>query len=532
MNHRISAIPSWAYGKDHVKPTWLAANYDMATSQRLIRTRSQLGGTADSHLYSAQQLYYLRENAREAERNHPIIGQLVRRFADNVLGSGLVVDPETDDPEWNKAAQQLWEEWCSDPLQCDLSQRRTFDQIERLALISATRDGDAFVFLDNSADSWRVRLIEAEHVTGTSDDPPVALGVRLDPDTGAHQSYYVRKRDIAQEARRRIVTITDSIQGCTEMAVRGDDGLPLAIQVLQDEMRVSANRGVTFLAPVWSRASAYDDLEWAQLVQQQVAACIAVFISSEYPNPLGPESTETYDNFVATLQELTPGLIQRVRPGEKIETLEPKAPTQDSMGQLMHAASEIALQLDMPISLALLNTSNTVFHGYRGELQQARKSFERRQQWIGRNLRGQVYLRKVAEWIESGDLTANPQWRRYRIQGPAWPYVDPKTDAEADEIRLASHATSPRRLHRERGQDWDRVHAEIVEDRAQLIRKACEESDEINSEFPDARVHWRDLANLPAPAGVPVINLGGSDGDPAPPDPSDPPATDSESADG
>lgn len=511
-----AAVPSFA------KPSWIkavqdpqiTADYDMASTNRLVRTRTLLGGTADAHLHTAQHLYNLRENAREAVRNHPIVKQLVRRFADNVLGSGLVIDPETDDPDWNRAAQQYFTDWCNDPLRCDLAKRDTFDELERLALIGATVDGDSWLALDNGKGTreWCTRLIEGEHVSGTSTDPLVSLGVELDPATLEHKAYYIRQTP--PNPRVRTIYVTDAISGDSHrrMEVRDADGLPLVIQVLQDRDRVSANRGVTFLAPVWTRTSAYDDLEWAQLVQQQVAACIAVFIQQEYNSPWGPQSTEALDNFTATLQELTPGLIQRLRPGEKIETLDPKSPSQDSMAQLMHAAAEIALQLDMPLSMAMLNTSDTTFHGYRGSQQQARKSFERRQQWIGRSLRGQVYLRKIAEAMETNALPFNPQWRKFRVQGPAWPYVDPKTDAEADKIRLDSHATSPSRLHRERGQDWDRVHAEIVEDRAQLIRKACEESAEINTEFPDARVHWRDLANLPAPAGVPIVNLGSEQG--------------------
>lgn len=496
-----AALPKLQAG---MRDAMVKANYDAASTDRLVRTRTGLGGSADSHVYTALQLYNLRENARDLIRNHPIMGQLVRRFADNVLGTGLVIDPETSSEAWNKKAQKLWEAWCNDPTQCDVSRRRTFDQLERLALTSATIDGDCFAIIDDLS-GGAVALVEGEHVAGSDDELGVLLGVEINRTTSAHEAYWFRQYDHLRESRRRGVYSTDNISTSTHRRIpvqRSTDNLIHCVQILQDDYRISANRGITFLAPVFARASAYEDTEWAQLVQQQIAACVAVFLQSEYPADFGKTDSETIDGYTAALEELTPGLIARLRPGEKIGTLEPKAPGQDSHRQLMHIVREISLQLDMPLSISMLVTSDTTFHGYRGELQQARKSFERRQKWFGQAFRGQVYRRKVADWIREGKLRPRKDWDAYRIQGPSWPYVDPSKDAQADTERLSNGSISPRRLHRERGQDWDRVSEEIVSDYAAHITRALKAVEQIKSKFPDADVHWRDLANLEAPNGA------------------------------
>ena len=93
---------------------------------------------------------------------------------------------------------------------------------------------------------------------------------------------------------------------------------------------------------------------------------------------------------------------------------------------------------------------------------------------------------------------------RNTFQAPAWQYIDPKADAEADALQIANGLISPRRKHAERGRDWEEVATEIVQDNAYAIDLAKQAADEINSTYTDDKqpVHWRELIQTPLPEGV------------------------------
>jgi hypothetical protein len=68
---------------------------------------------------------------------------------------------------------------------------------------------------------------------------------------------------------------------------------------------------------------------------------------------------------------------------------------------------------------------------------------------------------------------------------------------------LQNGLTSPRRLHAERGAEWEEVSDEIVADMMYAIIAAKNAANKINSRFDDGQpVQWRELINLPMPIGV------------------------------
>ncbi len=72
--------PSGSYGEDPLSK--MSAIYDAARVTRFNRIRGDLGGSGDSHL-TDQDLWNLRERAREYERNGTISKALFQRIADN-----------------------------------------------------------------------------------------------------------------------------------------------------------------------------------------------------------------------------------------------------------------------------------------------------------------------------------------------------------------------------------------------------------------------------------------------------------------
>lgn len=87
-----------------------------------------------------------------------------------------------------------------------------------------------------------------------------------------------------------------------------------------------------------------------------------------------------------------------------------------------------------------------------------------------------------------------------------WAYIQPQTDAAADDLRLSRNLTSARRRAKERGYDWSVLTTEIIDDRYLLIEKFIKAAANLNdlpeAKSMDAKVNWRELAYGQPQGGV------------------------------
>lgn len=475
--------------------------YAGAIPSKFRRTRDDLGGTGDAHYRNGLGFWQLREYARDMDRNDAVFGQLVDRALDNILGTGLRPDPDTGDIGLDQDQQDRFEEWATDEAMCDYSQRKDFSSLERLALRHRFVDGDCVVIPHQEGKNLRLQLLEGDRLPETVDIfKDIIHGVKVNFQTDQIESYYftVPVAGRRQLGGRRIPAIVGTPE-TREVAARDQNGR-LQVLHLLDPQRITQTRGVTAFRAVFDVLGMFEDVQFAKLVQQQVVSMIAVFIESERNMPWGNRTTDTSgrtDGGTSTFDELSPGLTVRLKPGEKMNGFSPNVPNPEFFPHVRLILRLIGCSIGMPLELVLLDTSDTTFHGYRGALQQAQKSFVRQQRLHPRQLHRHVWKRLIDIWYPHGS-TVRKNKRLYRCswRGEGWPYVDPRFDAQADMMRLSSGIASPRRVQAERGYDWDDVKREITEDWGSAILGAAEKAKEINDKFPDAFVTWRDCLNL------------------------------------
>jgi capsid protein len=262
----------------------------------------------------------------------------------------------------------------------------------------------------------------------------------------------------------------------------------------------------------------FEDIQFAKLVQQQVLSCFAIFreqsqiaggglpgLASGYGNTeleVSPEGVRYIDN-------IAPGMEVIGGPGQKLHGFSPNVPGTGYFEHVRLMLQMIGVNLGLPLCLVLMDGSETNFSGWRGAVDEARKGFKANQRNLVQRLHTPVYKWKVSQWIaedaslrqaysQIGDRIFIHKWN-----SPRWAYIDPVGDAQGDQLRLQNALTSPRRLHAERGSEWQEIADEIVEDMSYAIRLAKKAADAINGEYDDgAPVHWRELINLPMPMGV------------------------------
>lgn len=472
----------------------IRADYQLATESRFRRTRMGLGGTGDAHLTQAQ-FWKVREYCRDADRNDSIVGAMADRMCDNVVGEGLECEPQTPDPQLNKQIKDMFWYWGQDKAQCCSRRMYTFGMQQRLVLRAEFFDGDIFAIpvLDG-----RVQLVEGDRaLTPSNTSLRVIHGILLGDMDQPEQAWFtkVRRRDVHIEA----------VGDVKKYDFYDDEGFAQVWHCF-DPKRSSQTRGVPAIKAVFDYLSMLEDVNFAKLVQQQVVSCIGLFIERDssfkgaLDATLGPRSSETEeDGTTRELEKLRPGLVIKGRKGEKPHALTANVPNAEYFPHVRMILRIIGNAAGMPLSLVLLDTSDTTFHGYRGELNEARKGFKRARVRLASNFNSNVYRWKVRQWFRKGKLL--PAAAKFALDGSlyyhkwigeGWPYVDPEKDAQADVVAQDNMLESPRELQARKGRDFIDVRNETIEDNGGLIRAAIAEAQAIEKETK-VTVTWRDV---------------------------------------
>lgn len=505
----------------------LRNDYNAAKSSRYRRTRlgvGPVGRTADYHYRTEADYLRLMELSRDFVRNDAIVGQGIRRLVHNVLRDGFKADPQTESVELNQYLADAWRRWAEDPERCDIAREHNFHALEKFVLEQTIADGDVIPLLTREG---AVQLVEAHRCrTPSNTKKNVVHGVLLD-ENRVRREYWLTKDDL--DPMQRLERVADVVA----YPVRDDAGNRQVLHCYRPD-RVSQTRGISACAPMADLIGMHDDIQFAQLVKQQVASCFAFIrerdIQFSLPGsdqPMGAQSTETLaDGTTRTIEGIAPGMQITGMPGEKFTTFSPNIPNPEFFPHAMMILTFIAINLNLPVAVLLLDPSKTNFSGWRGAIDQARMSFQDLQHWLIGCFHTPVYRWKVRQWLEGGDreltraAAAGIDVFRHRWTPPAWGYIEPLKDASADLLRVRNALISQRRRCAERGIDWDDLSTEIVEDNAQLIEKAFRAAEELNRRMPGLGATWRELAHLPTPDGVQITipDAGPAGETPEPPD--------------
>lgn len=470
-----------------------------------------MGSHADYHFRSESEYLRLMEMARDMDRNDDLIGQGINRAVTNTIQDGMTLDVDTGDKALDADLQARWEAWSTDPRLCDVACRKTFHKMEKLALRHVFVDGDVFAL---PTDEGAIELVEAHRVrTPSRTQRNVVHGVLLDGRRKPLQ-YWMTREDVDP---LRTLSLVRDIQAYEAW---DGEGFWNVFHVL-NEQRVSQTRGVTALAPVFTTAEKFHDINFAKLVQSQVASCFALLRTlpageeSFDMATLGSQETETRTDGTARLiEQIGPGMEWVGEPGEQLQGFSPNVPNQEFFPHVKLMLTLIAVNLGLPLQVFLLDPSETNFSGWRGAIDQARLGWKENQKNLIERFHRPAYVWKVRQWmsedraIARASATAGITIFGHAWKAPSWPYIEPLKDASAHLLRQRNALASARRIQAEQGRTWEVEARHIVEDNVYAIRLAKEAAKLMNLEYPDDEpVSWRELISLPTPDGV-TVTLG------------------------
>lgn len=479
-----------------------SASYFAASNGRYLPTPpgiSPMGSGADYHYRTETEYLRMLERARFVDRDNMVVGQGVTRVVANIVQEGFTFDPDTGDEALDAEWKERWREWSESPTACDYEGEKCFQDFEQAAVRNTIVDGDAIPLLTNRGSiQWK----ESHHLRnpfGVFNSDKIVHGVELD--AGRRRVAYWITAD--QINPIHAVTPTNNFRRIPKL---DSQGFPNCLH-LYDPKRMSQTRGVTAFAPSVVPIQYHEDLQFATLLKAKVASFIAIFREYDVDAKTssgrqgGSRTSETLADGSVRVTEKT-GLAQTITgdPGEKLTGFAPSIPNPEYFPHMSMILGIVAVNLDLPLVVFLLDPSKTNFSSWRGAIDQARMRFRQRQDWLRRNFHSPIATWQIRRWLATDPAarnlpeTVNPY--RHSWKRPKWAYIEPLKDAQADDLRISRNLESASAVCAESGRDWDEVAAAIVRDRVRLIETALVAAEDLNTRFAaqNPGITWRDLA--------------------------------------
>jgi capsid protein len=508
----------------------LRADYAAMRDSRFRRKRpgvDGIGSDADAATSSEYDFVKMREYARAMFRDDLIIKRLVLCVIHNVVRTGFRYEPQTGDEGLNRDLWYRWKNWSEERTECDVAGVMTFADMERAAVLADILDGDIFPVGTNEG---TIQFYEAHRCQSPNRklrySSSIVHGVQMD-ERRRRQRYWFRKETPGLLRHYNVVGDFEQIDAFDS------DGNPNVWHIF-DPLRVTQTRGVTAFHPAFDKAGMYEDIDFALLVKEQMAAFLAweEQTTSEYQGPGTQFGTQTHetrpDGTTQTIEEMAPGTIAKPPKGKTLKMHQTSIASTETMLHLRHTLQMLSLTLGLPLCVATLDASEASFSSQRFVMDQAKLGFITNQQRYESQFHRPAVRWKVRDWMATDPaLRAAAQRTGIDIFGhkwhkPRWPYIQPLHDAQADALRLETGLTSLRRVHAERGEDFEDVADESVLDNEYWITRAMQATQRIKAQFPDESkdLHWSTLYHRALPKGMQsfdqIDQLPGPDGSPQP----------------
>ena len=407
------------------------------------------GRSADSEVLG--DLPTLRNRSRESGRDDPLASGLLAEFTRQVVGTGLRPQARTGDRDADQLHELVFAQATRNLSPAD---GLTYGALQRLRFRRLVEDGEVFVVASvNAAGDMVSETVEADRVAtplGTKAAASIRAGVERDA-TGAVVAYWIADR-YPQELVAG-ATVAGAFGPATYTRVPAE-----RVRHLRLVDRPGQTRGVPLLHAVLQDLRDLDLLLLATLKRSQVAACLAVFLESTSPTSSILDVTAQTYGYVLD-QDLEPGMIFRLYPGEKVSQVSPSAEAADLEKFAILLARRIGAALGVSWQTVLKDWSTANYSSARTQILENRVTMA-----VLRDL----FVRELLDWewrwvLEHEALRGNlaldgstgvpaADWIADAVE-----WVDPEKEAQATQIKLSLGLTTMRDEIAAQGRDWEDV---------------------------------------------------------------------------
>jgi lambda family phage portal protein len=425
--------------------------------------------------------------SRDIERNSGIAKGGAQTLIDNVVGTGLRLNPQPNytalgkSKEWaDEVSRIIRARWIgyADTTACDAADTLIFDQMTA-QVFRAQLHGDATalpLWLPDRGDGWatKIQVFDSDRLSTPStktESTRLRAGVQKD-EYGAPVGYWVRNTHPGDY----MLASDDGVYSWSFVPKYTPFGRRRFIHCF-DQERPGQTRGRPVVSSILSNFKGLDRYTAAEIKAAVHQAMIAFTIET----PMDQESIEALfrDNPQAYLGErqkhaVTVGDAQMLPlfPGDKLNSFAPTRPASGFAAFQENVGRIIALAYDMPYELLFKDFTKANYSSMRAAMLEAWRAFNRRRDDLGTQWADPVYTLWLEEDINKGsyaglieprEFYANvPAFTRCKWIGPGRGWVDPVKEAVAVETRLLTRVSTLEKECAEQGEDWRDVLEQIA----------------------------------------------------------------------
>ena len=429
----------------------MARSYEAAKVGRRGEGWKAGSGNANAEILPA--LSRVRNRCREVVRNNEYASAALNSLVSNTVGIGII----------GKAPNQaLWDDWCD---YCDADGQLDMNGLMELAARTRYESGEVLIRFrqrlpnDGLVVPLQIQVLEPDHLDTMKTGPL---------DNGSYAIAGVEYNSIGQ---RLAYWLFPTHPG--EVIIIGSSRLQSrrvpASEILHyyRKRRPSQVRGMPEMGVALLRLRDLGDYEQAELVRKKIEACFVAFVRTDNESArLGQAQTNAESGGRTVNEKVAPGMIKYLSNAESVDFGSPAA----FSGYGEYAATQLhAIAVGAGVTYEQLtgDLSRVNYSSIRAGLVEFRQRIKQ-EQWLGLV---PMMLNPIALRFQQTAKLAGAQReavQRFEWTMPKLEYVDPLKEVMATKEAIRGGLQSLSEAIRARGDDPEKVFAEIAKERARL----------------------------------------------------------------
>lgn len=397
--------------------TWFerGGRFDVAETNRLNSPQWQNAADTSINNEIGVSLATARARALAAAENNPWVGGVINTHVTDLVGAdGPSLQIESDDPEWNEQAEDIWEEFWESP---DFNGQLSGTDLLELWIRNLWTCGEFLVqhVSDrrrfNSGIALRLLDIHPRRLTNPLGGDLSGLtiqGVERSR-TGRPVAYYIQD-----------FGVDESILGASTEPRRIAAGNIIHGFKLLESGQV---RGWPWLGPSAQAAEDIRSFDQSVLDAARAAADWGVLLFTDHDDA-------KYIEFDGSV-EFERGQIRTMVPGWKPELIKPEYPTINHVSYRHDRMREIGRPVNMPAMIVKLDSSGMNYSSARFDGQRYNRGNQCLQGWLARKALNPILSAVLREAELQQILPGGPRRFKASWLWPSIPHVDPSKESKA-----------------------------------------------------------------------------------------------------
>lgn len=385
----------------------------------------------------------IRYQARNIATSSPLINGYFDTLDKEIFGdNGIILDLHTHDCKLNTDIENKWWEWRENIPYSSLD----FWDIESLSLLYFKRDGECFIYINETKEGLSLKVIDPDNVDESIDNPTqnIHKGIAFDKQ-GLPIAYFITNSDA------KVQRIPSS-----------------HILHFFKRLSTSQTRGVSSLSCVIYPNFQKDKFKSAELKRARLQSEITgFFIPNEkevIPSFDNGEEEEQNNQEITQIAEV--GKMTYINDDIKPYFTESHNATNIEFF-IKQTDKEIAKALGISYSTLTGDLNEVNYSSIRHGSSEQRRQFRGLQNFIIRNLHNKVFEAWVKNEIKRGNIELKDYHtiiNGYTFKPQGWEYIDPYKETNANKIAIESGQKTLSEILREKGKELDSHIQELIKE--------------------------------------------------------------------